>query len=190
MPASGPRSRGARVHPRSCQGCQPWLRASAASGLVLATQKLGGITGRRTDAPSKGRQEARARFRPPQGALRQPDRVPDRARADQDDRREGEGGPPAVLGPARRLLPDRQARPAPGRRCRDGVPGARRLRAARLTGHAALPSPALTAAITTPANVTVPSARAKLTSKKRQRSQASASSSKATTTIAETSAIR
>ena len=92
--------------------------------------------------------------------------------------------------PARRLLPDRQARPAPGRRCRDGVPGASRLRAARLTGHAALPSPALTAAITTPANVTVPSARAKLTSKKRQRSQASVSSSKATTTIAETSAIR
>src|SRR5436305_14628342 len=52
MSASGPRSRGARVHPRSCQGCQPWPRASAASGLVLATQKLDGITGRRTDAPS------------------------------------------------------------------------------------------------------------------------------------------
>src|SRR2546423_6451194 len=48
MPASGPRSRGARVHPRSCQGCQPWPRASATSGLVLATQKLGGITGRGT----------------------------------------------------------------------------------------------------------------------------------------------
>src|SRR6266581_1364007 len=46
MPASGPRSRGARGHPRSCQGCQPWPRASAASGLVLATQNLGGITGR------------------------------------------------------------------------------------------------------------------------------------------------
>src|SRR5438477_12944473 len=45
MPASGPRSRGTRVHPRSCQGCQPWPRASAASGLVLATQKGGGITG-------------------------------------------------------------------------------------------------------------------------------------------------
>src|SRR5947208_3394894 len=52
MPASGPRSRGARVHPRSCQGCQPWPRASAASGLVLATQKLGGITGRGTSGPS------------------------------------------------------------------------------------------------------------------------------------------
>src|SRR5437764_2081964 len=52
MPASGPRSRGARVHPRSCQGCQPWPRASAASGLVLATQKLGGITGRGTSASS------------------------------------------------------------------------------------------------------------------------------------------
>src|SRR5436190_19602024 len=51
MPASGPRSRGARVHPRSCQGCQPWPRASAASGLVLANQKLDGITGRGTSAP-------------------------------------------------------------------------------------------------------------------------------------------
>src|SRR5438477_6587338 len=51
MPASGPRSRGARAHPRSCQGCQPWPRASATSGLVLATQKLGGITGR-ASAPS------------------------------------------------------------------------------------------------------------------------------------------
>src|SRR2546429_9509906 len=51
MPASGPRSRGPRVHPRSCQGCRPWPRASAASGLVLATQKLGGITGR-ASAPS------------------------------------------------------------------------------------------------------------------------------------------
>src|SRR4249919_2291315 len=48
MPASGPRSRGARVHPRPCQGCEPWPRSSAASGLVLATQKLGGITGRGT----------------------------------------------------------------------------------------------------------------------------------------------
>src|SRR4051794_24846355 len=48
MPASGPRSRGARAYPRSCQGCQPWPRASAASGLVLATQKGGGITGRGT----------------------------------------------------------------------------------------------------------------------------------------------
>src|SRR6266487_7022620 len=48
MPASGPRSRGARVHPRSCQGCQPWPRASAASGLVLAIQKGGGITGKGT----------------------------------------------------------------------------------------------------------------------------------------------
>src|SRR5438034_2484498 len=54
MPASGPRSRGARVHPRSCQGCQPWPRASAASGLVLATQKLGGITGRGTAHGRRG----------------------------------------------------------------------------------------------------------------------------------------
>ena len=48
MPASGPRSHGARVHPRPCQGCKPWPRSSAAFGLVLATQKLGGITGRGT----------------------------------------------------------------------------------------------------------------------------------------------
>src|SRR5262249_271125 len=67
MPASGPRSRGARAHPRSCQGCQPWPRPSAASGLVLATQKLGGITGRGTDArPAvrRARQPARPRGRP------------------------------------------------------------------------------------------------------------------------------
>src|SRR5881397_4301532 len=48
MPAPGPRSRGARVHPRPCPGCKPWPRSSAASGLVLATQELGGITGRGT----------------------------------------------------------------------------------------------------------------------------------------------
>src|SRR5213596_85003 len=48
MPASGPRSHCARVHPRPYQGCQPWLRASAASGLVLATRNLGCITGRGT----------------------------------------------------------------------------------------------------------------------------------------------
>src|SRR6188508_2422751 len=51
MPAPGPRLRGARAHPRPCQGCEPWPRSSAASGLVLATQELGGITGRGTDAP-------------------------------------------------------------------------------------------------------------------------------------------
>src|SRR5204862_2738815 len=47
-PASGPRSRGARNHPRPCQGNQPWPRTSAAPGLVLATQKLDGITRRGT----------------------------------------------------------------------------------------------------------------------------------------------
>src|SRR6266550_965468 len=46
VPASGPRSRGARVHPRPQQGRPALLRSSAASGLVLATQKLDGITGR------------------------------------------------------------------------------------------------------------------------------------------------
>src|SRR2546423_3684038 len=45
MSACGPRSRGARVLPRPNQGHQPWPRTSGASGLVLATQKLGGITG-------------------------------------------------------------------------------------------------------------------------------------------------
>src|SRR6266550_2975290 len=48
---------------------------------------------------------------------------------------------------------------------------------------------ALTAAITTPPTVTVASARAKLTSKKRQRSHASVTSSNPTTTIAEMIAI-
>src|SRR4029079_16337019 len=46
MLASGPRSRGARAHPRSCQGCEPWPRASGSSGLVLATQTISRITGR------------------------------------------------------------------------------------------------------------------------------------------------
>src|SRR5918999_5042348 len=48
MPSSGPRSRGARAHPRPRQGVQPCLRASAASGLVLATQNKARITGRGT----------------------------------------------------------------------------------------------------------------------------------------------
>src|SRR5881275_329635 len=71
MPASGPRSRGARAHPPSCQGCQPWPRASAASGLVLATQKLGGTTGRGTSAPSSNtcRLLARNWAALPEGAL-------------------------------------------------------------------------------------------------------------------------
>jgi len=43
-PASGPRSRGARAHPRPCEGNQAFARPSADSGLVLATQKLGSIT--------------------------------------------------------------------------------------------------------------------------------------------------
>src|SRR6266487_2366339 len=46
MSASGPRSRGARVHPRPWQGRPALLRSSAVSGLVLTTQKLDGITGR------------------------------------------------------------------------------------------------------------------------------------------------
>src|SRR5436305_2087085 len=44
----GPRSRCARVHARPCQGCQPCLRAIAASGLVLATQEAGSVTGQAT----------------------------------------------------------------------------------------------------------------------------------------------
>src|SRR5256885_16983162 len=78
MPAPGPRARGARVHPRSCQGCQPWLRASAASGLVLATQEPGGITGRGTDGPRRGSAAGkplarRASALAPPGALRDGD---------------------------------------------------------------------------------------------------------------------
>src|SRR2546423_606922 len=127
-----------------------------------------------SDETPAGRQEAGAGRRPSQGALRQPDRVADRARPDQDHRREGEGGPagrggddharaarrcrrpaarpevPALAGgraqavqrrraqvrrPARRLFADREARPAPGRRGRDGLPRARRLHAAGLTAH-------------------------------------------------------
>src|SRR5688500_13696015 len=48
MPASGPRSRGARAHPPPHQGLQTLARRSATSRLVLTTQKLGGITGRGT----------------------------------------------------------------------------------------------------------------------------------------------
>src|SRR5918994_6843666 len=46
MPASGPRSRGARVHPPPHQGSPALPCPSATSGLVLTTQNLGGITGR------------------------------------------------------------------------------------------------------------------------------------------------
>src|ERR671915_1201006 len=52
MPSSGPRSRGARNHPRPRQGVQPCLRPSAAPGLVLATQTEGGIAGRGTRLPA------------------------------------------------------------------------------------------------------------------------------------------
>src|SRR6266540_2405617 len=48
MPVSRPLSRCARVHPRPCAGCQPVPRSSAASGLVLAIDNLGTITGRGT----------------------------------------------------------------------------------------------------------------------------------------------
>src|ERR687888_858849 len=51
MPASGPRSRGARAHPCPWQGKPALLRSSANSGLVLATQKLDCITGRGTSDP-------------------------------------------------------------------------------------------------------------------------------------------
>src|SRR5256884_7231432 len=52
MSASGPRSHCARVHPRPYQGFKPWLRTSAPSDLVLATQKLDGMTGRGTGLTS------------------------------------------------------------------------------------------------------------------------------------------
>ena len=74
MPASGPRSRGARNHPRPCQGNQPWPRTSAAPGLVLATQMLDGtaVRGTKLSAPgirygagaSDGRKRERDRSRP------------------------------------------------------------------------------------------------------------------------------
>src|SRR5918996_5639815 len=48
MSASGPRSCCARLHPRPCQGVKPCLRTSAAPGLMLATEKLDGTTGRGT----------------------------------------------------------------------------------------------------------------------------------------------
>src|SRR5436305_14889683 len=48
MPARRPRSRGARVHPRPWQGRPALPRSSAASRLVLATDKLGGIIGKST----------------------------------------------------------------------------------------------------------------------------------------------
>ena len=48
----GPRSRCARVHARPCQGCQPCLRTIAASGLVLATQEAGNVTGQATGGPT------------------------------------------------------------------------------------------------------------------------------------------
>src|SRR4051794_3955601 len=48
MPARRPRSRGARAHPRPWQGRPALPRSSAASRLVLATDKLGGITGKST----------------------------------------------------------------------------------------------------------------------------------------------
>src|SRR2546421_11587630 len=50
----GPRSRGARVHARPCQGCQPCLRTSAASDLELANQEAGNVTGQTTGPPPWG----------------------------------------------------------------------------------------------------------------------------------------
>ena len=121
------------------------------------------------------RQEARPRLGAPQGALLEPRGCADRARADQDDGHEGEGGqadrraddharparrsprapagdrvpalegrrPPAVRRgraavhrPPGRLLADHQARPAPGRRGRDGVPRAGRRRRRRQDARA------------------------------------------------------
>src|SRR5262245_48005664 len=65
IPASGPLSRGARGHPPSHQYfIQYCLRASAASGLVLATQKLGGVTERSTDG-ARRRQGAEGPARRP-----------------------------------------------------------------------------------------------------------------------------
>src|SRR5919109_753656 len=104
MPASGPRSRGARAHPPPHQGCcRAFTRRSAASGLGrsrrqsrhglfwsaptsrrlrLATQRLGGTTGRGTNAAPSRNSGARA------GAG---SRARLRARQPGDQPRDGEG---------------------------------------------------------------------------------------------------
>ena len=179
---------------------------------------------RLADAAREDRQEARARLVAPQGAVREPRVLADRARAHPDDRGEGQGrqavrreddharparrparAPAGALGaplagdrapalrrrraahgrPAGRLHADRQDRAAPGRRRRHGLPRARRLRPDALAAERLVPgaegawhrsvagvpssepSPAVTAAITTPANVTIPSARTNVSWKKR-----------------------
>ena len=81
MPASGPRSRGARRRPPPCQGCQPWPRASATSGLVLANQRLGSITGRGTSGrgrPASGRRASAGGAAGPRARLRRAVRPADR----------------------------------------------------------------------------------------------------------------
>src|SRR5215203_1304376 len=146
MPASGPRARGASVHPRPCQGDQPWLRTSAAPGLVLATQKLDGITGRGTsaldhvlDAPRALLPAGGHRLRAPGPDARPPlaarapvadGRVPGRGRG------HTRGGPPAAralaAGPGpprpeqRQIAAVSHGRPAGGaRRARAGTAGRR-----------------------------------------------------------------
>src|SRR5438445_2847793 len=49
----GSRSGCARVRARPCQGCKPCLRAIAASGLVLATQEAGNVTGQTSSSPNE-----------------------------------------------------------------------------------------------------------------------------------------
>src|SRR6185312_9561456 len=64
--ASGPRSRCARVHPRPCQGLEPWPRSSAPSRLVLPTQRLGSVTGRATNGAPATTSRARSHQAPRQ----------------------------------------------------------------------------------------------------------------------------
>ena len=85
------------------------------------------------------RKEARSRLGAPQGALLEPCRRADRARPDQDDGHEGEGGQAARRADDHARPPRRPARPPAG----DGVPALARRRAQAVRrGRAALQGPA------------------------------------------------
>ena len=98
------------------RGGQGDARASTACGCAAATNGERAGVDRR--APPALRQEARPRLGAPQGALREPHRCADRARAHQDDRHEGEGGQADRRADDHARPARRPARPPPG----DGVP--------------------------------------------------------------------
>ena len=136
MPAPGPRSRGARVHPRSHQ-CfiQHWLRASAASGmrrprrqsrhglfwsaptsrrLRLATQEHGGITGRGTSGDEEARPDRHRRPHAGHARARRRERGRPCAPFPDGQRRVSARGDDVPVADARLPLVDRD-RSAPGR---------------------------------------------------------------------------